>query len=134
MRRLAIVVLAGGFLAAAGASGAFAQDQGGGDPGGGGGQPSLRPTEDQQNKLQDIRDKMQEQVLPLRIKERKALRKLRDQVRKKASDSDIAATLDELKSVHDSMRDAQEKSEQEMAKVLTPTQRAMMVLKMTGRA
>jgi len=61
---------------------------------------------------------------------RKGMDKLRDQVRGKASDDDVKATLETLKAARKSMREQEEKFEESLASFLTPTQRAKMLMGM----
>ncbi len=59
-----------------------------------------------------------------------ATRKLQDQLEDKASDKDIAATMDKISSVRKAMRADEDKFEASLASILTPTQRAKMMLAM----
>ncbi len=71
-----------------------------------------------------------EAVKPLREQSKQQLEKLREQVKSKASDSDIQAALDQLEQTRKGMRDAMEKFKADAAAALTPTQRAKMALRM----
>ena len=76
---------------------------------------------------------MREAAKPLREKMKGTMEKLRDQVKNKASDSEIQATLDELRANEKAMQDAHQKARDDSASYLTPTQRAKMALFMMRR-
>lgn len=59
-----------------------------------------------------------------------ATRKLQDQVEDKASEKDLTATLDKIAAVRKSMRADEDKFEASLSSILTPTQRAKMLLAM----
>jgi len=57
-----------------------------------------------------------------------ATRKLEDQLEDKASDKDLAATLDRVRAARVAMREEEDRYEAVVASILTPTQRAKAVL------
>jgi Spy/CpxP family protein refolding chaperone len=60
--------------------------------------------------------------------------KLEDQIEDKASDADIAATLEQLEAAEARLREAREKQRTEREAILTPTQRAKLRLGRLERA
>ena len=85
-------------------------------------------SDEQVGKLKDARKAHEEAVKPLREQMKKGMEKLRDQVKNKAADGDIQATLDELAQGRKSMQGAQEKFQADLKSILSPTQRAKMLL------
>ncbi len=59
-----------------------------------------------------------------------ATRKLQDQLEDKASEKDLSATLDKIAAVRKTMRADEDKFEASLSSILTPTQRAKMVVMM----
>lgn len=90
-------------------------------------------TDEQETKFKDAMKEHGEAVKPLHRKMRDGLTKLGDQVQDKASDSDIKATLDSLKSVRQAMTAEEEKFHDTLASFLTPTQQAKLVIGMAKR-
>lgn len=62
-----------------------------------------------------------------------AMRKLKDQLEDKASDKDLAATLERIAAARKAQRAEMEKFEAGLSSILTPTQRAKMLVAMKGR-
>lgn len=62
-----------------------------------------------------------------------AMRKLSDQLEDKAPEKDLSATLDKIAASRKSMRAEEDKFEAALASILTPTQRAQMLVAMKGR-
>jgi Spy/CpxP family protein refolding chaperone len=85
-------------------------------------------SEEQSAKLKSIRESQKSTLTPLRDKERDLVKKLKSQVEAKAADSDIQATLDEIKTTRKSMGEQMEQFQSQKEQVLTPTQRAKMLL------
>jgi Spy/CpxP family protein refolding chaperone len=61
-----------------------------------------------------------------------AIRKLQDQVEDKASEKDLSATLDKIVAARKSLRAEEDKFEAALSSILTPTQRAKMLVAMKG--
>lgn len=59
-----------------------------------------------------------------------AMRKLQDQLEDKAPEGDISATLDRIVAARKTMRSEEDKFEASLTSILTPTQRAKMLLAM----
>lgn len=87
-------------------------------------------TDDQVQKLDAAWKAQKEAAKPLHEQMKKDLAKLKDQVKNKAKDDEIKATLDSLAATRKSMQEAMEKTHADADAILTPTQRAKMVLKM----
>lgn len=87
-------------------------------------------TDEQAAKFKDAMKAHGEAVKPLHRKMRDGLAKLGDQLQDKASDSDVKATLDSLKSVRQAMTAEEEKFHDSLASFLTPTQQAKLVMGM----
>lgn len=62
-----------------------------------------------------------------------AMRKLSDQIEDKAPEKDLSATLDKIAAARKSMRAEEDKFEAALTSILTPTQRAQMLVAMKGR-
>lgn len=62
-----------------------------------------------------------------------AMRKLSDQLEDKAPEKDLSATLDKIVAARKSMRAEEDKFEAALTSILTPTQRAQMLVAMKGR-
>lgn len=60
-------------------------------------------------------------------------RKLQDQLEDKAPETDLSATLDKIAAVRKSMRAAEETLQASLSSILTPTQRAKMIVAMQAR-
>lgn len=90
-------------------------------------------TDDQAAKLRDARKAHQEAMKPLMKALHDGFEKLESQLKSKAADQDIQATLDSLKSTRQSMASEQEKFHAALASFLTPTQQAKMVVTMGRR-
>lgn len=90
----------------------------------------LSLTDDQAAKLKDAWMKEGPALKAAGQKLKKGLKQLRDQVKAKAPDADVAKTLDELKADRENFRAEQAKAEASAETILTPTQRAKIVLHM----
>ncbi len=107
------------------------------------GSRSDRFLEMMQDKL-DLTDAQVEKLKPL-LDEQKAKRekngpqmketvaKLRKQLRNKASDADLQATLDQLSAARKAMQADREQMMEKMSAILTPAQRAKAAVAMAGR-
>lgn len=87
-------------------------------------------TDEQESKLKSLRRAHREATESAKNDLKAAMRKLGDQLEDKASEKDLTATLDKIKAGRRALRDAQDKFEADSAAVLTPTQRAKMVVAM----
>jgi len=85
-------------------------------------------TDDQVKKLDDLRASEKAEMKPLREKAHAIIEKLEGQVKSKASDSDIKATLDEAEANHAAVEQLEDKFKQSHQAILTPTQQAKMLL------
>lgn len=90
-------------------------------------------SDDQVKKLDASMAALKESVKPLREQVKKDMTALKEQLKAKAKDDEIQSTLDALKKDRDAMRDAMEKHMADLKDILTPTQRAKMVVKMGER-
>ncbi|HXS99736.1 MAG TPA: Spy/CpxP family protein refolding chaperone [Elusimicrobiota bacterium] len=89
----------------------------------------LELTDDQAAKLKDAMKAHHEGMQPLWQQVKDSMRKLGEQLKAKAPDSDIQSTLDSLKSAHKSIA-AEEEKFQDSLGFLTATQRAKMLMGM----
>lgn len=87
----------------------------------------LELTDDQAAKLKEAMEAHHKAMQPLWQKAKDAMKKLHEQVKAKASDSDIQATLDTLKDAHKDVAAEEEKFHDSLG-FLTATQRAKMML------
>ena len=95
---------------------------------------NLGLTDDQSAKLKSLKDAQKAALKPLWDKQKELKKKLEGQVKAKAGDSDIQATLDEMTANHKAMMDQMEQFRSQKDAILTPTQRAkMMIGKMKHR-
>jgi Spy/CpxP family protein refolding chaperone len=94
---------------------------------------SLGLSADQTTKMKSVMDAQKTALKPLWDKQKDLMKKLKGQVDAKAGDSDIQATLSEIKSTHETMRTQMEQFQDQKAAILTPTQQAQMLLKRTER-
>lgn len=86
-------------------------------------------TDDQQQKMEAEMKRHGEAEKPLRQTMRDQMKKLADQVKAKdTSDADIETTLDAIKSTHQSMEQEEQAFHDAMGKILTPRQKASMLL------
>jgi len=85
-------------------------------------------SDDQVKKLEDLRASEKAEMKPLRDKGHALVEKLEGQIKSKASDADIKATLDELAANHNSMEQIEDKSKESRSSILTPTQQAKMLV------
>lgn len=72
-------------------------------------------------------------VKPLRKDARADMKKLRDQIKNKANDAAVAATLAKMEISHKAIQAENEKLKAATDSLLTPTQRAKLLLKMMKR-
>ena len=91
-------------------------------------QKKLGLTDDQTAKMKALHDSEKEAMKPLWEKQKDLMKTLEGQVKAKASDTDIQATLDAMKSNHEAMRSQMEQFQTQKDAILTPTQRAQMML------
>jgi Spy/CpxP family protein refolding chaperone len=128
-----------GLLLAAAPSGLRAEDEDGG-----GGKPphemsakklkdKLGLTDEQVTKLDAAWKAQKEAAKPLHEQMKKDMDKLKEQVDKKAGDDEIKSTLDSLKSDRQAMMESMKKAHEASDGILTPTQRAKMILKMAHK-
>ena len=82
--------------------------------------------------MKAIRKEQQATMKPLREQLRIQLDELRLLVDKKAGDAQLTAKLDELKKTRKTLDDNREKFMERMAAILTPEQKARLVLRMEG--
>jgi len=85
-------------------------------------------TDEQAAKLKEVWKEKRESVKPARERLKKALEQLRAQVDKKASEADIQASLDEVRASRKELQARREKAMERMDAILTPTQRAKLLL------
>ena len=85
-------------------------------------------SDDQAAKLKALRASSKEAFKPVMEKDRGLMAKLNDQVVNKAADSDIEATLKDLKANRNAMKEQMEKMQDQKDAILTPMQRAKMLL------
>jgi Spy/CpxP family protein refolding chaperone len=90
-------------------------------------------TDEQATQLKTHMDAHHAAVKPLRDQRRQSLEKLKTQVQSKASDTEIQATLDQLKTTQQSLQAEWAKMADGTATFLTPTQRAKMLLMQQAR-
>jgi hypothetical protein len=84
-------------------------------------------TDEQVGKLKTAMKARREAIEPLIKQMKESMKKLHEQVKAKASESDIQAVLDEMEQAHQGMRTAMEKYKADTA-FLSATQRAKMIL------
>jgi len=92
-------------------------------------QKKLGLSDEQTAKIDGLIQSKKGTIKPLREKQMGLVKKLQQQVDQKASDSDIQATLADLKANRNVMRDQMEQFQSQMQDILTPTQQAKMFLK-----
>jgi Spy/CpxP family protein refolding chaperone len=85
-------------------------------------------TDDQVKKLDESRASEKTEMKPLREKKTALMAKLEEQIKNKAADADIKATLDEMAAAHKAMEASEEKFEDSRSAILTPTQQAKMMV------
>lgn len=85
-------------------------------------------TAEQEAKLKDVRKAHLEAMKPLGRKMKDGVKKLEDQLKAKASDAELQATLDSLKAARKEMSAEQERFHESLASFLTPAQQAKMVV------
>jgi Spy/CpxP family protein refolding chaperone len=93
----------------------------------------LALSDEQAAKLKDVWTAQKAAMKPIRDKLKKGLDQLRAQVKAKASDAEITATLDQLNAAREEMRAQTEKTMSASETILTPTQRAKIALHMAKR-
>lgn len=87
-------------------------------------------TEDQAVQLKAARRARRDAAVAAKAEMGAAMRKLADQIEDKASEKEIAATLDKLSALRKAQRAEAEKFEAGLSSILTPTQRAKMLVAM----
>lgn len=90
-------------------------------------------SDDQVTKLDAAWKSAKDAAKPYREQMKADLAKLKDQVKNKASDDEIKATLDDLDAAHKGAEGAMEKAKADSRSILTPTQQAKMALHMHHR-
>ena len=90
-------------------------------------------TDEQAGKLKDAMKAHHDAMTPLGQQMKDAVKKLADQLKNKAADADILASLDALKAARKAMADENEKLQDALAGFLTPTQRGKMAVGMAMR-
>jgi Spy/CpxP family protein refolding chaperone len=85
-------------------------------------------SDDQSKKMKAAFESHKATFESLRAKRKDAMSTLKNQVEKKASDADIKSTLDSIQSIDSSMKAEHEKLRAETDAILTPTQRAKMLI------
>lgn len=90
-------------------------------------------TDEQAGKLQASMKAHHEAMRPLWLQAKDTMKKLGEQLKSKAPDAEIQASLDALKSAHKEIAAEDEKFRDGLASFLTPTQRAKMTLGMAMR-
>ena len=101
--------------------------------GGEGFKDKLGLTEEQSQKMEAARKSRREAMEPLKGQFKKHLATLKEQVAGNASDAQIQAALDEIEKHHAAQRAAGEQFHAQVKAILTPRQRAIMLLKMGKR-
>jgi len=91
-------------------------------------------TDDQVKEVEAARSANRAALQPLRDQRRRTIETLKSQIKGKAPDSEIQSTLNHLKSIQEDIHQQEEKSRSRFADILTPTQRAKMLLGGTARA
>ena len=88
---------------------------------------------EQKSKLKDARRANRDAMKEIWDRKEDHLKALKDQVDRKASDSDIEATLKQLKDDKQAMEAQRDKFHEQLEDILTPTQKAKLVLAMMGK-
>jgi Spy/CpxP family protein refolding chaperone len=86
-------------------------------------------TDDQKAKLKSIREAQEKALKPIWRKQRDLTIKLRDQLEDKAGEAEIGRTLTDLKANREAMTTEAKRFMSQREAILTPTQRARMMLK-----
>lgn len=89
-------------------------------------------TEDQEAKLKAAKRARRDADSATHAELATAIRKLSDQLEDKASEKDLTATLDKIVAGRRAMRAEEDKFEAALTSILTPTQRAQMLVAMKG--
>ncbi|OGR93371.1 MAG: hypothetical protein A2992_06200 [Elusimicrobia bacterium RIFCSPLOWO2_01_FULL_59_12] len=89
-------------------------------------------TVDQAAQLKSARESQRAAMKPLLDAQQGLRKRLEDQVRSKASDAELQATLNEMKSNRMAMRNLTEEFLNRREGMVTPTQRAKMILRRPG--
>ena len=89
---------------------------------------ALGLSEEQEAKLKTARRTKRDKAAGAMAELGAATRQLEDQLEDKASEKDLSATLDRVQAARDAMRAEEDRFEAALASILTPTQRAKMVL------
>ncbi len=85
-------------------------------------------TQEQKDKLAELRKTNMEALRPLREARAKLLKELAELVKANAKDADLTAKLDQLKENQKAIREQGEKNREAVAAILTPMQQAKAVL------
>lgn len=138
MKRIITMALAGVLLLPAALSAQGGPD---GKPGAGDKKESFKErmkekfdiTDEQEGKLKAAKRARRDADAAIHADIQAAMRKLSDQIEDKASEKDLSATLDKIVAARKSMRAEEDKFEAALTSILTPTQRAKMLVAMKGR-
>lgn len=84
----------------------------------------------QKDKLKDARRENKEKMQNIWEDKKKHLDRLKELVDSKASDSELESVLKQLKDDHEAMESQEDKFHEQMEDILTPMQKAKMVLRM----
>lgn len=90
-------------------------------------------SEEQAAKLKAAHRARRDAAEAARTELKAATRKLKDQLEDKASEKELAATLERISAARKAQRADMEKFEAGLSSILTPTQRAKMLVAMKGR-
>jgi Spy/CpxP family protein refolding chaperone len=90
-------------------------------------------TADQQAKMKDLAEAQKKEMGPLMEAYKIKVDELRLLVDKKAPDDQLVAKLAEVSAARDAVQQAMKKWMDKRAEILTPRQRALMVIKMEGK-
>ena len=90
-------------------------------------------SDDQVKKLDDLRASEKAERKPIREKHHALVEKLEGQIKSKASDADLKATLDDISANHEAGEKIEERYKQRRAEVLTPIQQAKMLVERMER-
>lgn len=139
MKRIGSTLLAAGLIAALAGGNVFAADKKGKAETGacefrmGKRAKKLGLTEEQAKKIRELRKEAREAVKPLRKELKEKMRELKRQVRAMEGDDKIAATLKDVEKARKALRSAKEKQRGKIESLLTPGQRAKVLLAQAKR-
>jgi len=93
----------------------------------------MEMTDAQAEKFKALMQAKHEAVMPFRKQAMEDTHKLREQLKNKADDKEIQATMERMEKSHKAIEAEQEKFKAATASLLTPTQRAKLLLHMMKR-